>query len=75
MIPAKRGSTAQVILDSGNDFLSATATGSVQTQSPNADKREIRMFKGALGDERISSGRASKGTAREQDGSFAQSRR
>lgn len=75
MIPAKRGSTAQVMRASGNDFLRATATGSVQTQSPKADSREMRMFKGALDGGRISSGHASKGIAREQDGSFARLRR
>ena len=46
--PLNLGSTAQVMCDSGKCCFRATATGSVHTQSPSADKREIRILINSL---------------------------
>jgi hypothetical protein len=48
MTPLNLGSTAHVMCDSGKCCFRATATGSVHTQSPSADKREIRILINSL---------------------------
>jgi hypothetical protein len=46
--PLNLGSTAHVMCDSGKYCFRATATGSVHTQSPSADKREIKILINSL---------------------------
>ena len=46
--PLNLGSTAHVMCDSVKCCFRATATGSVHTQSPSADKREIKILINSL---------------------------